>query len=507
MITVSTQIQNADVAICQNIELLADQRALLSQNLLSQLRNLVEGVVVLLHKGSMDSEFNYPDVGPGLAFIKSKGRLNFLGKFHKLIQKSASHFTMDGDASERLMLKYYEHLYRIRSFLHDNYGISILANLENFPVDLDPSLREYHEKIAARIVAARSYPANIGAEDRYYIHKTRPFFLRGRIFYEVTLYRAINKVSKFDRIIAFTEIDMTSEYAAMLTLLVDSIEVLNQEMPITIIRKWEVSIRPCEFSNFARLLGMDINVRTNSAEYRYLMRGLTLGARNLVDLLDLSEESYKDLRAAGTARVAKEQLFPVIDEVRRIVRSNSPGHNVLRYLMLCMRNQILKLQYYRDGCHRLSDLKLKYGCIPFDQMPLCTSLPGHNPRFRDLVESLDMDGRSHELLARCVNNNVERHGILYTPIVDLQKLGDVEALISEYNNKLYYKHRDRQLVLDKNHVFILGYENDTVSIVEKLQDCASSGIAGYSQAVERWLDESFAGIDDPVKVGAIKELF
>ena len=28
-------------------------------------------------------------------------------------------------------------------------------------------------------------------------------------------------------------------------------------MPITIIRKWEVSIRPCEFVNFARLLGIE----------------------------------------------------------------------------------------------------------------------------------------------------------------------------------------------------------------------------------------------------------
>jgi hypothetical protein len=53
---------------------------------------------------------------------------------------------------------------------------------------------------------------------RYYIHKTRPFFVGGRIYYEVTFYRAVNKVSKFDRIIAFTDIDMTDEYAAMLTL-------------------------------------------------------------------------------------------------------------------------------------------------------------------------------------------------------------------------------------------------------------------------------------------------
>ena len=258
MTTVSKQIQSADEAICRNIESLADQRALLSQNVLSQLRNLVEGVAVRLHTGSPDAEFNYAAVEPGLAFVKSKARFNFLGKFHKLIQKSASHYTLDGDASERLMLKYYEYLHRIRSLLQDNCGVAVLANLEAFPVDLDPSLREYHEKIAARIEAVRSTRPDSSTRDRYYIHKTRPFFVGGRIYYEVTFYRAVNKVSKFDRIIAFTDIDMTDKYAAMLTLQRDSIEVLGQTMPITIIREWEVSIRPCEFDNFARLLGIAI---------------------------------------------------------------------------------------------------------------------------------------------------------------------------------------------------------------------------------------------------------
>lgn len=266
MSTVSKQIQSADEAICRNIESLADQRALLSQNVLSQLRNLVEGAAVFLHTGSPDAEFNYAAIKLGLAFVKSKARFNFLGMFNKLIQKSASHYTLDGDASERLMLKYYEYLHRIRSLRQNNCGIAVLANLEAFPVDLDPSLREYHEKIAARIEAVRTTPSDRSTRDRYYIHKTRPFFLGGRIYYEVTFYRAINKVSKFDRIIAFTDIDMTDKYAAMLKLQRDSIEVLGQTMPITIIRQWEVSIRPCEFDNFARLLGIAFKVRTNSAE-------------------------------------------------------------------------------------------------------------------------------------------------------------------------------------------------------------------------------------------------
>jgi hypothetical protein len=508
MTTVSEQIQSADEAICRNIESLADERALLSQNVLSQLRNLVEGVAVRLDTDSPDAEFNYAAVEQGLAFVKSRARFNFLGKFHRLIQKSASHYTLDGDTSERLMLKYYEYLHRIRSLLLDRCGVAVLANLESFPVDLDPSLREYHEKIAARIEAVRSTPPDGRTGDRYYVHKTRPFFFDGNIYYEVTFYRAVNKVSKFDRIIAFTDIDMTDNYAARLMLQQGSIEVLGQTMPIIIIRKWEVSIRPCEFDNFARLLGLATNVRTNSAEYRYLMRALTLGSGSLLDVIDLPDDRYKAARVAGTAGVSNPQIFPVLDEARGILRSGAPGHNVLRYLMLRMHNQILKPQHFRDGCGPLSGMKLKYGCIPFDTMPFCTSLPEHNPRYWDLVESLDATGRDHELLARRVKSNVERHGILYTPIVDLEEFGDVNELISTYNNKLYSKHKGRRaLASDKGHVFIREYEDDTVSIVEALQDHATSGIAGYTHAVERWLDETSRIIDDPAKKDALKQLF
>lgn len=507
MATVNQQIQNADEAICRNIESLSDQRALLSQNVLSQLRNLVEGVAVRLHSGAPDSEFNYAAIEPGLAFVKSKARFNFLGKFHKLIQLSASHYTLDGNASERLMLKYYEYLYRIRSVLQDNFGIRVLANLEAFPVDLDPSLREYHEKIAARIEAARLSGPESYARDRYYIHKTRPFFVGGRIYYEVTFYRAINRVSKFDRIIAFTDIDMTDKYASMLTLWRDSIQVLGQTMPITIILEWEVSIRPCEFDNFARLLGIVTSVHTNSAEYHYLMRWLTAGPGSLVELIDMPNDKYAMVRAAAAADVTKMQIFPILDEARRIVSSAAPGHNILRYLILRMHNQIIKPLHHHESCSRLSELKLSYSCIPFDTMPFCTSLPGHNPRYWDLVESLDTAGRNHELLVRRVKNNVERHGVLYTPVADIEEFGDVNSLISTYNNKLYYKHTERRVVHDKGHAFICGYENETVSIIEKLKEYASSRIDGYTQAVERWFDDTSRSIDDPAKKDALKLLF
>jgi len=430
MTTVTKQIQNANDAICKNIELLAEQRALLSQNMLSQLRNLVEGTAVFLQHDSTEAAFTYDAIQPALDSIKGKAKFSFLNRFHKLLQKIASHYTLDGDASERLMLKYYEYLHRIRDLLF-GYNISILENLESFPIDLDPSLREYHEKIAERIESARSTPLDNLDRQRYYIQKTRPFFVSGRIYYEVTFCRAINKVNKFDRIIAFTLIDISEKYSAMLTLQRGSIEVLGQKMPITIIRHWEVSIRPCEFDNYARLLGMEISSRTNSTEYQFLMRWLTNSSESLIDLIDMPDYRYVPLREAGTrSNVSKLQIFPIFDEVRSLAKRSSPGHNVLRYLAARMHNQTLKLAYSPEACKLLSGLRLPFSCIPFDSMPLCTSLPGHNPRFWDLIESIDVTGRKHELLARRVKNNIENHGILYTPVKDLEEFGDVPLLVS-----------------------------------------------------------------------------
>jgi hypothetical protein len=507
MTTVHKQIMSADKAICLNIDMLSDERELLSQNVLSQLRNLVEGILVCLHSDSLETTFHFNGVSSALEFVRTQGRFNVLAKFHKLLQKSASHYTMDGDNSERLMLKYYEYLHRVRSLLRNEIGMEILANLESFPIDLNPSLREYHEKIAERIESPYPYREDRNPPERYYIHKTRPFYCNDRIFYEITFCRAINKVNKFDRIIAFTEIDINDKHAAMLTLQQDSIQVLGQTMPITIIRQWEVSIRPCEFDNFARLLGMPLKAKTSSTEYRYIMHYLTTRGDSLLDIINMSENVYMAIKAARPNDTVIQQIFPLLDEARRRIKFKTPGHNVLRYLLLHMHNEIIKSQYNSESCALLSKLKLKYGCKPFDDMPFCTSLSGHNPRYWDLIESLDTAGRMHELLARRVKNNVEHHGILYTPVSDLEDFGDVATLVQEYNRRVYKNHTERHLMVDKGHVFVSGYENETVSIVESLQKNAALGINGYTQAVERWLHETPRGIDDNVKAEALKQLF
>lgn len=509
MSTVHDHIRSIDEAVCKNIEALGDDRGLLSQNMLLQLRNLVEGVAVLVHTSDGDAEHDYAAITSALAHIKSRGKLAFLNRFYTVLQPSTSHYTFDGDSSERLMLKYYEYLLRVRAFLCDTFGLEVLANLESFPVDLDPSLREYHEKIAARIVAVRNLPEAGDSSSRYYVLKTRPFFVNGRIYYEVTFTNPVDRNSKFDRVIAFTDQDVGDKYAAYLTLRSESIDVLGQTMPITVIRKWAVSIRPCELENFARVVGPSTNVNSGGPEYRALMEYLTSTESTLVDLMDLSDRRYERVKAKVTERSRDPRIFPALDKARAIIKEKRRGNVVLRYLLLQLKNAVVRQQYNSEGCARLSALNLQWGCIPFDQMPFCTSLKGHNPRFRDLMEAIDSTDRTHELLARRVKNNVDRYGMLYTPIVDLEGFGDVPALIEQHNDALYRSphHQARTLEVDRGHAFIRGYENEIVEIVEKVQAHAATGVGGWRSAIDQWLDERPQLIDDPSKSGGLRSLF
>lgn len=509
MATVDQQISAADRSISGAIDALSPDRPLLSQQMLGQLRNLVEGVAARHCEGRGDAEYDYAAITRAVdALGTAPKKLHFLRRFHKLLQESVSHYVVDGDASERLMLKYFEYLVRLRAFAKTEWNLPLLANLEKFPVDLDPSLREYHQKIATQIQGYRQGLQPPGRRDRYYILKTRPFFVKGRIFYEVTFQDAKDGMSKTERHIAFTDIDISDNYASNLTLVNASIDVLDHTMPIRLITEWAVSIRPCEFDNFGRIFGVYEKVSTGQTEYSYLMEHLTETGSTLLDVVALPDAAYEQLSARAIQRAQKPIILPVLSKARHLIARKQPGHNVLRYLMLHMRNEMIKLQYYPEACTGLSNLNLAWGSKPFDTMPLCTSLMGHNPRFSDLVESLDASSRMHELLARYVKTNVEQHGMLYTPRDELERFTDVDRLMRAYNARLYYKHKPaRCLVEDRGHLFIREYEQETTAIIEELQDYASAGIDGYEAAVDYWLDEAPRDIDDELKRDALRKLF
>jgi energy-coupling factor transporter ATP-binding protein EcfA2 len=497
-----------DKKICKNIDYFHDKdRGFLSQNILSDLRDLVEHTSLKAFSKGTDIDITYYNLQEGNKYVRTVGQLNFLYKFYKFLRISTSHYTLEEGHAERLMLKYYEYMVKIKELLKESYNIEILSNLGKFPLVVDPHLNAYYEKISEKIIKPSKSGYRSDYNDRYYIHKIKPFFIEERVYYEVTFTIANDNASKFDRIIAFTNIDIVSNYAVKFWIRNDVIEVLGKKMPIKIIENYEISIRPCEFDNFARIFGLNYNITTSFTEYRALMLFMFQTGVTLNELVSMSQGYYETVKQRTNKRSKKALIFELLDRCREIILKNLPGANILKYLLYKMNNKIIKSQLNNNTCNRLSDLHLEYGCIPFEEMPFNTSLKNHNPRLTDLLLCLDISNREHELFARMIKNNTEIEGQLFTSKKDINNFENIDLLISTYNEKLYYKHKHREIKEFKQQIYIRGYEENTVKIIESLNELTKEGVRGYKSSVDYWLANTSHIIDCEEKTEALRNAF
>lgn len=268
---IDERIRDIDKTICQNIDLIDFEtvsRALVSQNLLSQSRNLVEHVAVKAYadaKGE-DLEADWETIPAATEYIKHHNKFQFLRKFHNFLQESKSHYTPDGEGAERLVLKYYKFYMILRNFVKQEYQMDILHNLEKFPINTDHAVQEYHDKIAERLELRREI-RDLTHNPRMYVHKVVPFVSGEAVYYEIVLTPAYDTTSKFDRFVCYSKIMIPSHYSAKMDIYYETIEVNGRKMPVNILTDFMVSIRPCELNNFAKIFGDDIKMSPSHSEY------------------------------------------------------------------------------------------------------------------------------------------------------------------------------------------------------------------------------------------------
>lgn len=509
MLKVDKAILDTNRVICANISQLSfSDRGLLSQNILGQIRNFVEYIAIKACSNGQNIDPNDYNLNvQSLKDVQRRGDLRFLYQFHEMLQKSVSHYTVGRDGSERLMLKYYEHLLKIKLYLKQTFNLDVLENISDFPMDTDTELSDYYEKIAKRIESPSIHSYPVTYNDRYYVQKVKPFFVNQKIYYEITFTAANANASKFDRIIAFTQQEIVDNYAVKFSIRNDTIHILNIDMPILVINGYEVSIRPCEWDNFSEIFGSRSKNSSNSNEYKRLMEYISSAKLSLTELVSSDQDYYDSIKKQITGNIKSTNIYKMLDQCRKIIVDNDPGANVLRYLLYKMNNRVIRQQYSGEQCHYLSNLYLSYSCIPFDNMPYCTSLRRHNPKLYDLFNSIPISGHKHELFARYIKNNTEIEGHLFTPKSEVGGFEDVDNLIEKYNSSLYSKHYGRRIEEYKDHLYIRGYVDDSTNIIKTLQKLASSGVSQYTASVNSWISEKAYTIDDEGKKKALQQMF
>ncbi len=489
-------IKNIDEAICENLDNPENtSRGRLSRAILSLLRHFVEHIFMKLKDPDADLISDYMPIKEGIAYIESHPQFRWLRHFHDCLQESVSHYVPNKDESERLMLKYYEYLLKIKRLLNDSFNLQVLRNIERFPVNQDKSLVEYYEKIAEKIDSLNTLPRKFSGYC-YRVIKNKPFFVNGNIYYEVTFSSIQDRNSKFDRVIAFTKHEILDNYTIKMIVNESSIEILNKEMPVKIITDWRVSIRPCEFKNLKRVFDPFAGNYGKNAAYEMWMDFLTKYRMTLLDVLELPDDRYSSLKEKIWNDTGKQHKWvsDILDLCRPFVLNQLDGSNIIRYLLYTMDNDVIKDQFNRErSCFKLSNLYLKWGCIPFDKEPFYFSLIGHNARFYDLLYSVGAKNREHEMLARCIKNNIERQGKLFTPIEDLASFENIGDLITRHYEKLWKGvdgksgHIKQMIYNDGKYATIRAYQEDTAFILNFLYDMSNDGMLGYKEVCDSWL--------------------
>lgn len=509
---IDSRIITLDKIICTNIDSIsAEERGFLSQNILAQLRKLVEHVdlkIYFMDKGK-ELEINQDNFKQAEKHIAARKGTKFLNDFHNFLQISESHYITNDDSAERLMLKYYAYLIKIKILMKDYYNIEILRNIAKFPINQDKDLMKYYEKIVNQVESVKLDLQDKFIDGRYYVQKVKPIFINSKIYYELTLSTATDTINKFDRITVFSKVEIIPNYAIKLSYVNRKVEIFNNKIDVKILTNWMVSIRPCEINNLGKIFSKRLKVQSGQTEYRELMKYLTESGHTLLDLVTMDGAYYFRIKYDIHSRTRSQSIFELINECRSIVNFNKAGSNIIRYILHTMNNKIIKLQYATDKNEKMCMLCLNNRSIPFDELPLISSLYRHNPKISDLFECIDLNNREDELLYRYIQNNAEKNGILYTPIEEINNKEKLPELVNNINIKFIPQHYFRKLVIEKDYIYIKSYEDDTIQILKKLQTYSINGVKEYKNSVNSWLENDIyaTAVDCDEKKNILKNMF
>ena len=417
----------------------------------------------------------------------------------------------DGQA-ERLMMKYYNFLWQIRDFFNKEYKISILHNLEKFPLNTDKLDDEYYELITNVVNTVKKTPQKLGGS-RFYIIKKVPFFVGKDRYYEVTLQLAGVYATKYNRITAYTKENLTTNYSIQIAYIESAINLWGVETKIKVITNWGVSIEPSSLNKLAKILKFRTQISAQYGEYSALMEFLTRSGINFLDLIDLKEVSFSRIIDLIYNRLNTSYFKDVLIKLKLLYSKDSDefGRNTIRYLLINLREETLDNVLPWSGARKTlsPNLYLSTKCYPFEKNPFVSNLFGSNTsnenNFRNI---LDVVGKSDLDIVRPylkIQNQINQTGEIFFDITSIASEED----IAKYNDHLddWERRKGYQINISNGLVSIDSYERTTISILEKLLELSKIGNKGQKEFNQAFLKNCGIAFEDKLKRVSLQNIF
>ena len=435
----------------------------------------------------------------------------YLGTFLRAL-KYIGHRIPDEGQSERLMLRYYNFLWQIRKFLKENYQISILRNLEKFPLHIDTLDLEYY-KLVANAVDSIYSGFNGFRQSRYYVQKKIPFYIGSERYYEVTLQLSGIYATKYNRITAYTKENISTNYSVQIGYTDASIDLWGTEAKIKIITNWRVSISPPCLNKLGKALHIPTKISSRHGEYSKLMNFLTQTGISLLDLIDFRKDTFSTQLNQIYSDTNSSAFRPVLQVIKDNYSSTSTkrGRNVVRYLLLNLREEtfenILPTKY-SPKCLS-SELAISSSCFPFDKNPFISNLAGsktsENIHTKSIVNIAGRQNIDVVLPYLHIKNAIKQTGEIYFAANSIAS----DEAIDRFNTSLDSWERTQGHLIKREDglVCIDSYEKTTIDILAKLLELASTGNKGQKELNRHFIKQSALDFSDPMKKCALENAF
>lgn len=503
MRTPIVEIRNSNAAITSALNRCGNEsRGEVARSVFSDLRNLVDHLLVYSVFGDTISFPTYYDaIKAAEKSGRQKKELRHLIELHSKLQQVSSHYTPTPESAERLFISYFDLMLKTKLHASTHLGIEILENLESFPLEEDTELTAFYAQIAEQL---HQLSGVIGksSRKRYYVCGSRPIIANRVLFYETTLSPVADYDSKTNRIIAYTALRLPDNYAIKFASTSITVHALGKQLPVTIITNAVCSIPIREINLLAKICGSNTLFKTNSPDYAQLMEYLTNGGWRLDQLVALNEQAFVAEMNSIFGQDPLNEIAAMLKTAHRIVVNGLPGCNILSYLFARPRSYVLRNQISNERNSRLSKLRLKYECIPFDKMPFSFSLVAHNPSDANVSECISPLGHEDESVAKLTTNHAQVEDSIYLSDAELKDL-DIDALIESYNRRLYYKHKSQEIIHRSGHLYVKEDEQCITSVIKQLQSFSGNGIPGHKQRCVSWLNSPGCPVDDDAKREAL----
>lgn len=503
-------VEACDKAITCEIDSLSgepDSRDIVSQHILPRLDDLCTAALLL---NSMKCGEQCPSLQLAWEQARLTPQTRYLADFLNGLKYLDRRIPANGQ-SERLMLKYYDFLWQIRDLFRSFVNISILANLEKFPLNIDLQDVEYYNQVAA-VIRNTKIVRNGFSESRFYVAKSVPFFCGKERLYEITLQLAGPYATKYNRLTVYSKENILTDYPIHICYNETSINLWGVDVKIKIVANWVVSIPSVSINLIGKILGHERKITSKHKEYSTFMKYLTETGINIVDLIDFKEVSFdhelQKIVFQTPTTIIKELLIEL--HKRFACGTNEGGRHVIRYLLLDFREEVIrKVMPHFNGKTLTQRLMISTKCYPFESNPYISNLVGSKTnKEENLGRIIKIAGEEKLESVRPylrIRNQIESTGELFISKADINDQKGIE----EYNKSIdSWEHKMGNGIYDRDGMLsIQSYVESTVYILSELVKRSRIGNLGQKEYNIAFLKKQVGVINDELKRKALEGVF